>query len=146
MLKKEPENPLALSYKGTFLAFKIALFKVRAVTLGPQSMRYINKAYKLDPSDTQIMADKANLLYYSPSIIGGNKEAAIALYQQAIREMKRTNQDSGNWFYLSLHTTLAGIYTERGEIEAAYRLYTYILEKEPRFKWVRDDLLPALLQ
>ncbi|MCD8166734.1 MAG: hypothetical protein LUE93_11835 [Bacteroides sp.] len=74
VLKERPESGAAHAFKGSYGSFKIAINKIKAVTLGPESMKQINKAYKLDPTDVQVVADKANLLYYTPGIIGGNKK------------------------------------------------------------------------
>ncbi|MCD7935840.1 MAG: hypothetical protein LUG98_03185 [Tannerellaceae bacterium] len=133
ILKQYPDEPLALSYKGTFIAFKMVQAKLKMMVLGPQSLKAINKAYELDPGHYQIVADKANLLYYAPTLFGGDKEEAIRLYNQSLRQMEEQGLKR-SWFYLSLQTSLAGIYRKRGEMESANRIYEQLQEIEPRYK------------
>jgi len=145
ILKENPDNAPANAYKGTFIAFKMSMSKLKSVTLGPQSMKYINKAYDLDSKNIQSITDKANLLYYAPGLFGGDKEKALEYYEKAIKAME-TNNDTENWFYLNLLVTLAKYYQKAGDRTKAISMYKKILEKEPGFKWVRDELYPQQLQ
>ncbi|MCD8179754.1 MAG: hypothetical protein LUE98_21080 [Tannerellaceae bacterium] len=140
ILSTEPENAQALSFKGTFIVFRLSLAKLKAVVLGPQSMKYINKGYAINPQQYQIMADKANLLYYAPPVFGGNKEEALHLYHESIRTMEKEGREYPNWFYLSLQNSLAEMYEKRGETEIARQLYIKLLDKEPRYLQVREKL------
>lgn len=140
ILSMEPENAQALSFKGTFIAFRMSLAKLKAVVLGPQSMKYINKGYAINPQQYQIIADKANLLYYAPPLFGGNKEEALRLYHESIRTMEKEGREYPNWFYLSLQNSLAEMYEKRGETETARQLYIKLLDKEPRYLQIREKL------
>lgn len=142
LLKEYPENASANAYKGSFISFKIALNKLKAVTLGPQSMKYINKAYKLDSGDVQALADKGNMLFYAPGMFGGNKEEAIQYFEKAIRMIEKNEDTENNWFYLNLLTLLAQHYEKLDKKPQAINTYEKILQIEPDFKWVRDELYP----
>ncbi|MCD7900173.1 MAG: tetratricopeptide repeat protein [Bacteroides sp.] len=145
ILKNDPQNPTANAYKGSFIAFKIAISKLKAVTMGPQSMKYINKANKLDYTNVQALTDKGNMLYYAPSMFGGNKKEAIIYFEKAIKQME-INNENNNWFYLYLLTSLAQYNQEMGNKEDALSVYEKILAKEPNLKWVRDEFYQALLE
>lgn len=142
LLKEYPENAAANAYKGSFISFKIALNKLKAVTLGPQSMKYINKANKLDSGDVQALADKGNMLFYAPGMFGGNKEEAIQYFEKAIRMIEKNEDTKNNWFYLNLLTLLAQHYEKLDKKQEAVSVYEKILQIEPDFKWVRDELYP----
>ncbi|MCD8260153.1 MAG: hypothetical protein LUD15_00530 [Bacteroides sp.] len=146
VLKEQPESGEAHAFKGSYGSFKIAINKIKAVTLGPESMKQINKAYKLDPTNVQVVADKANLLYYTPGIIGGNKKEAINLYKRAISLMKEKNETEKNWFYLNLLTLLGQHAEADNDLTGAAEYYRKALSKEPGFKWVKEDLHPDLLR
>lgn len=146
ILKKNPSNATANAYKGSFTSFKIALKKMKAVTLGPKSMEYINKAYKLDSKNVQALADKGNMLYYAPGMFGGDKKEAIRYFEKAIKTIESNNDITDNWFYLNLLTLLAQYYNEMDRKQDALSTYEKILRIEPNFKWVRDELYPNQLK
>lgn len=145
LLKQFPDDATLLAYKGSFLGFKMALNKMKAVTLGPESMRYIKKAYVSDPDNTQVIADMANMLYYAPAIFGGDKKEALLLYKKAIARIENNKQTENNWFYLNLLTTLAQLYQTQNQTDQAIDVYQKILRIEPDFTWVRDELYPEAL-
>ena len=80
LLKSAPNDVTALAYKGSFIGFRIGTNKFKALTLGNESISYINRAYKLDSQNVQAILDKGNLLYHMPGIFGGDKKEAVRLY------------------------------------------------------------------
>lgn len=146
LLEEDPSNATLNAFKGSFISFKIALNKLKAVALGPQSMRYINQAYKLDSNNVQALTDKANMFYYAPSIFGGDKKKAIVFYKKAIHQLEENQDTVDNWFYLNLLVQLAKHYQEMKMKKEALSLYEKILEQEPRFVWIKEDLYPKLIK
>lgn len=146
VIKLSPHNTTAISYKGSFLGFKMGFSKVKAVYLAPKCMIEINKAYKLDHENTHIIINKANLLFYSPSALGGDKEDALILYHKAMILMEKNKDTEQNWNYLNLLTTIAIGLDKTGKSHESKKMYEKILKIEPDFKWVRDDLYPNLLR
>lgn len=146
LLKEDPCNATLNAFKGSFISFKIGLNKLKAVSLGPQSMRYINQAYNLDPNNVQALADKANMLYYAPPIFGGDKKEAINFYKKAIHQLEAAHDTVNNWFYLNLLVQLAQHYEKMKMKKQTLSLYEKILEHEPRFVWIKEDLYPKLIK
>lgn len=146
ILRVSPDNASALAYKGSFLGFKIANSKIKAVTLGPEAMKAINKAYQIDPSNIQALADKGNMLYYAPSVFGGDKKLSLQFFEKGISIMESKRQTKENWFYLYLLVSLARRQEENGMRDQALATYRKILRIEPGFQWVRDELYPDLLK
>ena len=146
VIKLSPRNTTALSYKGAFVGFKMGFNKVKAVYLAPKCMLEINKAYKLDHENTHVIINKANLLFYSPSALGGDKEDALILYHKAMILMEKNKDTEQNWNYLNLLTTIAIGLDKTGKPHESKRMFEKILKIEPDFKWVRDDLYPNLLK
>lgn len=143
ILKENPKNASALAYKGSFISFKMFMNRIKAVALGPESMRYINRAYKTDPQNIQAIVDKGNLLYYAPVMFGGDKEEGLTFFEKAITQMEATQGATvNNWFYLNLLTLLARHYEERKEYVKAGETYRKILRVEPNFTWVKNELYP----
>lgn len=143
VLREYPDNVEATAYKGSFTAYEMSISRIKTAVLGPISLHYINKAYKLDPNNLQALVDKANLLFYAPAVFGGDKELAIPLYQRAIQKMENENLNHQNWYYLNLLVVLAQHYEKIGEKEKAVSTYQKILKEEPDFEWVKNELYPG---
>lgn len=144
LLAKESGNANATAYQAAFLGFRIGINNLRAMTLGMKSADLSKAAYLKDSLDPQVVTERANVLYYSPSFAGGDKQEAMRLYQKAVLLLERGNMTKGNWFYLSLLTNIARLLEESGDLMQAEALYKKILQTEPGYRWVRDELYPSL--
>lgn len=144
LLKKEPENALALNYKGCFIGYEIAMNKMKAITLGKSCMNYLNRAYHLNPNHPQILFDKGNSLYYPPRIFGGDKKEALKHYQKAIAILEKQNKTQHNWMYLQLLVVEAHSYELLGNDQLAEKSYLKALKTAPDFQLVKNELYPKL--
>lgn len=145
VLLQSPQNATAYAYKGAFLGFRIGISKFKSVVLGPESEACINKANQLEPHNVQAIVDKANLLYYIPSILGGDKKQALKLYILAVAIMEKNKECHQNWFYLNTLTSIAKTYEKLDQDQHSKAVYEKILRLEPNFKWVKNELYPGLL-
>ena len=143
LLKSTPNDVTALAYKGSFIGFRIGTNKFKAITLGKESISYINRAYKLDSQNVQSILDKGNLLYHMPGIFGGDKKEAVRLYEKAVLRMEKHQNLKQNWLYLNVLTTIARHYEEEKQWQKAVLIYEKILQQEPEFSWVKHALYPA---
>lgn len=143
LLKSASNDVTALAYKGSFIGFRIGTNKFKALTLGNESISYINRAYKLDSQNVQAILDKGNLLYHMPGIFGGDKKEAVRLYEKAVLRMEKHQNLKQNWLYLNVLTTIARHYEEEKQWQKAVLIYEKILQQEPEFSWVKDTLYPA---
>lgn len=141
-----PKNPTAYSYKGAFYGFQMGLSKYKSVYLGPKCLVEIHKALKIDQNNVQALVDKGNVYFYSPAVLGGDKEDALQLYIRALNLMERNKETDHNWNYLNLLTTIGIGYTKTAKLNEAKKIYEKILKIEPDFKWVKDDLYPNLIK
>jgi tetratricopeptide (TPR) repeat protein len=147
LLEKYPGMPDLYAYKGAFLGFRIGLNKIKAVVLGPESMKHINHAIEIGPERPQGWIEKGNALYYMPKMFGGSKEKALQAYERAVGLMEKdTGMISGNWMYLNVLTILGQSYEVTGQWQKAKTTYEKALQKEPAFTYVRDELYPAFLK
>ncbi len=146
VLHENPDNATALSFKGSFLGFKIGVCKYKAVFLQSDSKECVNKSLKIDPQNTQALMDKGNILYYAPRVFGGNKKEALAYFLKAKSIFEQNNDIHQNWMYLNLLTIIASAYDDLGNQQAAKNTYNKILALEPNIIWVKNDLFPKLLE
>ncbi len=145
-LDKEPRNALMLNYKGVFGGYEVAINKMKALTLGPKSIKLIDDAYKLKPKHIQILFDKGNTLYYTPSLFGGNKTEALLYYGKARKIIEQNNNTKYNWIYLQILFVEAHSIELNNELNEAKKRYEYILKLEPNFLLVKNKYYPNLLK
>ena len=143
LLKSAPNDVTALAYKGSFIGFRIGTNKFKAITLGKESISYINRAYKMDSQNIQAILEKGNYLFQMPWILGGDEKEAVRLYEKAVLRMEKHQNLKQNWLYLNVLTTIARHYEEEKQWQKAVQIYEKILQQEPEFSWVKDTLYPA---
>lgn len=144
ILKEYPTNATAMALKGSMTAFKISLTPYKVLVLGKESLRWMEKAMKTDPNNIQALADRGNAYVHAPALFGGDPELGIQLYKKSLSLLEKRNQASGNWFYLNLLVTTGEAYKRIGQPDKARLYYEKALQVEPRFRYVRETLLPAL--
>ncbi len=146
-LQEHPQVPDLYAYKGAFIGFRIGLNKIKAVVLGPESMKNINHAVEIGPDRPQGWIERGNALFYMPRMFGGSKEKALEAYLEAIRLMERVPDElRQNWMYLNVLMILGQAYEQTGQWEKAKITYEKLLRIEPRFTYMRDEVYPAFLK
>ena len=146
LLDESPENATLLAYKGAYIAFAIGVSSVKAIYLGPKSIRYIEKALKLDPESIQGNIEKGNSMYYRPSVFGGDKTEAIEYYVKAVKNFEEQGLDVNNWMYINTMTALGQAYEATNQIQLAKLCYEKIIRIFPNFMWVEDELYPDMIK
>jgi tetratricopeptide (TPR) repeat protein len=66
-------------------------------------------------------------------------------YSRAITLLEADMKDIHRWLYLNTLVSLAKSYQETGNRAMAIITYQKALDYEPDFKWVKEDLLPKVL-
>lgn len=144
ILREQPKNATAMAYKGAFTAFKINLNRMKVMSLGRESLGWMEKALSTDPENIQALADRGNAYVHAPALFGGDPEQGILLFRKGLAALERKSQATGNWFYLHLLVTTADAYKRTERPEKARQYYERALQVEPRFRYVKETLLPAL--
>jgi len=146
VLKNSPKCATAYAYKGSFGGFKISLNKLKAFSLSSESNKNIEKALELEPTNIQAIVDKANLLFHTPSLFGGDKEISLKLFLKAVNLFEKHKLTNENWLYMNTLALLARNYQSLNHLQKAKTTYDKILLLEPEFKRVKYDLYPSLLK
>jgi tetratricopeptide (TPR) repeat protein len=136
----------AHAYKGAFIGYKIGLYPLKAPFIGPKSIKHTERAFILDPQNIQAHIDFGNSLFYRPSILGGDKMSAIIHYKKAIKLFEAKKDTVDNWRYLNILSALGQAHESVDQFKQARSVYEKTLRIEPKFIWVRDELLPSLQQ
>ncbi len=142
LFKYDQYKSEAYSLKGAFLGFRISLSPLSAVRLGPRSYKAIDNAVEADPQDPTVWMEMGNTRFYTPSAFGGSKQEAAEYYQRAIDLFEKDLKPNQKWLYLNSLTGLAKSYQYLDKNHLSIRVYEKALRFEPRFKWVKEELLP----
>jgi len=133
------------AFRISVLGFRMALSPARAVTLGPKAVKQLQVAIEAGGNNPSVWIEKANSEANMPAFAGGSKEKAAASFREALRLYEADRGLSAcNWRYLNTIVQLGQLLEEMKDFEGAREAYLRALKKEPDFKWVRDELLPAL--
>ena len=146
LLEESPENATLMAYKGAYIAFTIGISNLKAIYLGPKSVKYINKSIELDPENIQGNIEKGNSMYYRPSVFGGDKNEAIEYYVKAVKSFEKQGLVVNNWMYINTMTALGQAYEATDQIQQAKLCYEKIIRIFPNFMWVEDELYPDMLK
>jgi tetratricopeptide (TPR) repeat protein len=148
ILERNKYSPAVINaYKSAFYGFRIGLNPITAPVNGLKSIDCAKTAVKLDPQQWFGYVQHGNIQFYMPSTFGGSKKEALEYYLKA-RDLleKEADSVSENWNYLSLLIVIGQTYTYLKDYLSAQKTYNYILDIEPGFTYVRDDLYPKLLK
>lgn len=135
------------AYKSAFLGYAIGLNKLKAPFLGPKSISAAKQSMKENADNPFGFIQYANAQFYMPPVFGGSKSEALEYYKRAQTIMEKDRENLKNdWNYLSLLTNMAQAYTEIIKYDKAEQYYKHILEIEPNFNWVKNELYPNFIK
>ncbi|MDA3818673.1 MAG: hypothetical protein PF486_14920 [Prolixibacteraceae bacterium] len=141
-LKRKPENATFHALNAALTAFKIGLNPLIAPFVNSEHKEQIANALKYRTGEPLPLIEKANSLYFRPSIVGGDKEEAKKAYEQAFSILR--NDKQCNWLYLYVGSWLGQVYTKMDEPRKAKQIYLELLNVAPDFQHVKEELLPQL--
>lgn len=134
------------SYQGAIDGLKIGLNFFLAPFIGPGILNKAQSAINLNPQNANGYILLANSKYYMWAFMGGSKETALEYYHHAEKIMENNNITHYNWNYLSLLTMIAHAYEETEKRDKACYYYKKILQIEPEYEWVSEELYPNFLK
>ena len=88
-----------------------------------------------------------NTQFYKPRTFGGSKKEALGYYLTAMRLMEKDKANTEtNWNYLSILTLIAQSYYYTGDYKSSVQYLDRILEIEPGYLWVKNELYQQVLK
>jgi tetratricopeptide (TPR) repeat protein len=134
------------SYKAAIYGFKISLNPISAPVNGPKSLECIKSALKLEPQNYFCNIQHGNIKNNMPSAFGGSKKEALDDYFKAWELMEKDSVlTDENWNYMNLLILIAETCTELKDYKSAMEVYKNILDLEPGFILVKNELYPKFL-
>ena len=132
------------TYLCSYYAYSITLHKVRAFTLGTKALKTSEFAVSQDTLNPLALSLRGNVLFYSPSFVGGDKAQALSYLQKAEQQYKSQKLTDNNWNYRALQLTIAQCYEKLGDKQAAIDYCNKILSEEPNFEYISKEYMPYL--
>jgi hypothetical protein len=147
-LEKEKYNlSLINAYKSALYGFRISLNQLFAPVFGLKIIESAKSAVELDNENYFGYVQLGNVEFYMPSALGGSKKAALEYFLKAKELIEKKPEDTGeNWNYLNLLIIIGQSYYYLDEYNSAKLVYEKILDLEPGFVYVRNELYPQLLK
>ena len=141
-LKRQPNDATLHAFSAALIAYKIALQPWKAPFYSRSHSENLRKAIQFGGNLGLPLVEQGNSLYFRPSLFGGDKQASVAFYERAFEYYR--HRERQHWMYYNVGAWLAQVYVRQGNKRKAEMLYLQLLKEAPGFKWVKDDLLPAL--
>jgi tetratricopeptide (TPR) repeat protein len=133
------------AFRISLLGFRMGLNPARAVILGPKALKQLETAMERGGNSAVVWIEKANSEAHMPAFAGGSKEKAAASFREALRLYEAGSGISAcNWRYLNTMVLLGQLLEQMDDWQGAREAYRRALKRAPDFKWVRDELLPAV--
>ncbi len=145
ILEKQPDHAEAHALMGGLYGLKIGLRPARGIYLGPRSSKHIQIATSEKPDHPAGWVEMGNAKFHTPTLLGGSIAEAIKCFSKAVSLFNDNPViKKYNWLYLHSLAWLAQAYEKESKNAQALLIYQKVLDYEPNFRWVRDELLPAL--
>lgn len=143
--KKYPGNASITALESMFIAFQIAISPLKAPFQASSMMSSAKEGLRLDSSLNLTNNAEANILFYFPEALGGDKQKAITYYQKAYQYfLDHPDIANENWMYLNIMSTLAVANESVGNLQQALNWCKKALQIQPDFVYVRQILLPRI--
>jgi tetratricopeptide (TPR) repeat protein len=145
LLDLKPYWAPAHALRGSVLAMKINQSPAKAIYLGPKSSGHLDKAVELDADDPVGWVEMGNMRYHAPSIVGGDKKEAVKCYSKAVSLFDASpGRKRNNWLYIHALVWLGQAYEATSQYPEALATYERVAREAPAFRWVQDQLIPAV--
>ncbi len=142
LLKQDETDARSLAKKVRLNVATMAFSSWKAMYLGPQSEKLVDRALKADPESPEAWVQRAGALLFTPEMFGGDVDEAVIAFEKAVRYYETQPHHASNWQYLDALAWLGQAYQQAERPTKAAEVFTKALEVEPDFGWVKYKLLP----
>ena len=142
--EKHPNSSVLLTLSSAIMSVEMGFSPMKGMYLGSLSSQHAEKAIELDSLNALAWRQYASNKYFTPKMWGGDIHKAIESYELALLLYEKNNQ-TNDWTYLDTITWLGIAYQKTGDKVKAKEMFEKILQIAPDYSWVRDKLLPDLM-
>lgn len=145
LLAERPDDAEALALLGSVYGMQITgMFS--GMKLGPKASEAHDRAAELAPENPRVALQRGISASYKPGAFGGGVEAAERELRKAIALFESESDEKAwpNWGRAEVHAWLGQVLARKNDTEGARAAYKKGLSLAPDYRWIRDELLPAL--
>lgn len=145
-LETSPEPAEALALMGTIYGQQAGRSMMRAIVLGPRSMRALDRAAELEPGNPRVLLLQGISALQTPPAFGGDRDKAGRLLRRSLDAFSREppTKPWPTWGRFDAHAWLGQVLRRKGDLTGARAEYERALAIAPNSPWLRAVLLPAL--
>ncbi|MFH5832420.1 hypothetical protein [Halalkalibaculum sp. DA384] len=121
---------------------------ISGMRYGPKSERTIDRARELAPDNPRVAMIYGISLLYKPGMFGGSVKKAVDTFKKAGRyfeEWSPQNSLYPEWGKAENYAWMAQAYIEQDRLADAREAYQTSLQVDPDYYWVKEILLPELI-
>lgn len=145
LLEKAPEDPRVLALHSMFIAYDIAISPIKAPFQAGNMMSTAKKALQKAPTLYLANLANANILFYFPESLGGDKKESLNYYRKVYDYFVAHPAISvSDWMYLNVMSTIAVVNEAIGNNQEALNWCNKALQVNPGFVYVKTVLLPRM--
>ncbi len=126
---------------------RLASNQMEAMALMPEINKLLDEAEITNPLNPRVHIIRGILVINMPPMFGGSVQKGMESFQKAIslfEANKSSNGLSPNWGYEESLTWFGIGYTKQNNKEKAKEIFTKVLELQPEFSWVKNNLMPSV--
>lgn len=139
--------PESFALLSTVLGIRISANPAeRARSMGLRSRQAMRAARATGPENPRVWLIRAINASHAPERFGGGPEETGRFLERALALLEEEEPDPGapGWGRAETHAYLGRVRARKGRPEAAREHYREALAVEPGYRWVEEELLPAL--
>lgn len=120
---------------------------MKGMSLGPKMSKAMKKAKELAPKNPRVWIVSGTQDFYTPSMFGGDKEAALRKFKEAARLAEQESVDDPlmpDWGHAEAHAWIGIAHMNAERYNRARTAFETALNLNPNYGWVKSALLPEL--
>jgi tetratricopeptide (TPR) repeat protein len=120
---------------------------MQGMSLGPKASEAMDKAKELAPNNPRVWIVSGTQDFYTPSMFGGDKEAALRKFKKAARLAEQESVDDPlmpDWGHAEAHAWIGIAHMNAERYAQARTAFETALDLNPNYGWVKSVLLPEL--
>jgi tetratricopeptide (TPR) repeat protein len=145
LAQEAPNDARVLALQSMFVAYEIAINPLKAPFSVGGMKSNAKKAMAANASLPSVNIANANISYYFPESLGGDKKAALKLYLKAYDYyVAHPAEAADDWMYLNVLSTIGLANEAIGDYDEALRWCDKALTVCPGFVYVKTVLKPRV--
>ncbi|WP_143870683.1 tetratricopeptide repeat protein [Catenovulum sediminis] len=136
-LKHNPKDVESMILLAQVLGLHSGFAPEKAKEFGPKTYELLNKAGQLAPKNPRLKLVHGIIKYHTPAAYGGNKQVAVAMFNQAINNYPDDVHSGYHWGYDEAYIWHGLAKVEQGDTKGALLDFNQAVEINPNSNWAK---------